>query len=161
MLLQRLGDHAARLDLTPAMYLRTPIRWLLDLDSEGRLLGPPVRTEGSGGRNDRGKEFLAPHRERTVVLRSVPAAASAFSKAANALPIWSDRLGLVGKADVVEYHGDVPYPVEYKHGNQRRREHDDLQLCAQALCLEERTVGAMPLCVCVTQHGRPGIKTAP
>jgi CRISPR-associated exonuclease Cas4 len=61
-----------------------------------------------------------------------------------ALPIWSDRLGLVGKADVVEYHGDTPYPVEYKHGNRRRREHDDLQLCAQALCLEEMVGRPVP-----------------
>jgi CRISPR-associated protein Csd1 len=70
MLLQRLGEHAASLDLAPAMYLRTPIRWLLDLDLDGRLLGPPIRTEGSGGKNDRGKEFLAPHRERTVTVRA-------------------------------------------------------------------------------------------
>src|SRR5262249_6166284 len=68
MLLQRLGEHAASLELAPAMYLRTPIRWLLDLDRTGQLLGPPVRTDGSGGRNDRGKEFLAPHRERTVAV---------------------------------------------------------------------------------------------
>ncbi|WP_264843430.1 CRISPR-associated protein Cas4 [Caldinitratiruptor microaerophilus] len=53
------------------------------------------------------------------------------------LVLWSDRLGLVGKADVVEFHGEVPYPVEYKHGSRRASEHDDLQLCAQALCLEE------------------------
>jgi CRISPR-associated protein Csd1 len=68
VLLQRLCDHAASLDLEPPMYLRTPIRWLLDLDVEGRLIGPPVRTEGRGGKNDRGKEFLAPHRERTVAV---------------------------------------------------------------------------------------------
>jgi CRISPR-associated protein Csd1 len=68
MLLQRLGEHAAGLDLAPTMYLRTAIRWLLDLDSAGKLLGPPVRTEGGGGKNDRGKEFLAPHRERTVAV---------------------------------------------------------------------------------------------
>ena len=55
------------------------------------------------------------------------------------LPLWSHRLGLVGKADVVEIHGAVPYPVEYKHGTRRQRDHDDLQLCAQALCLEEMT----------------------
>jgi CRISPR-associated exonuclease Cas4 len=61
-----------------------------------------------------------------------------------ALPIWSDRLGLVGKADVVEYHGDTPYPVEYKHGPRRRREHDDLQLCAEALCLEDMTGRPVP-----------------
>lgn len=34
-----------------------------------------------------------------------------------ALPLWSPRLGLVGKADVVEFHGDTPYPVEYKQGS--------------------------------------------
>ncbi len=57
-----------------------------------------------------------------------------------ALPLYSERLGLVGKADVVEFHaGGVPYPVEYKHGPRREREHDDLQLAAQALCLEEMT----------------------
>jgi CRISPR-associated exonuclease Cas4 len=56
-----------------------------------------------------------------------------------ALPLWSKRLGLIGKADVVEFHGVTPYPVEYKHGSKREREHDDLQLCAQAICLEEMT----------------------
>ena len=56
-----------------------------------------------------------------------------------ALPLWSNRLGLVGKADVVEFRDDIPYPVEYKHGPRREREHDDLQLCAQAMCLEEMT----------------------
>lgn len=55
-----------------------------------------------------------------------------------ALPLWSDRLGLQGKGDVVEFHGDGRVvPVEYKHGARRERRHDDLQLCAQALCLEE------------------------
>ena len=44
-----------------------------------------------------------------------------------AMPIWNRRLGLIGKADVVEFHADVPYPVEYKHGPRRQREHDDLQ----------------------------------
>ncbi len=56
-----------------------------------------------------------------------------------ALPLFSRRLGLVGKADIVEFHGDIPYPVDYKHGPRRRREHDDLQLCGQAVCLEEMT----------------------
>ena len=61
-----------------------------------------------------------------------------------ALPLWSRRWGLVGKADVVEFHGDTPYPVDYKHGPRRRREHDDLQLCAQAVCLEEMTGQEVP-----------------
>jgi CRISPR-associated exonuclease Cas4 len=61
-----------------------------------------------------------------------------------AVPLWSDRLGLVGKADVVEFRDGVPFPVEYKHGPRRRWGHDDLQLCAQALCLEEMTGRAVP-----------------
>ncbi len=55
-----------------------------------------------------------------------------------ALPLFSERLGLLGKADVVEFSsGGTPYPVEYKSGPPRGWEHDELQLCAQALCLEE------------------------
>lgn len=61
-----------------------------------------------------------------------------------ALPLWSERLGLVGKADMVEFQSDgTPYPVEYKHGRMNRdpgrQHHDDLQLAAQAMCLEEMT----------------------
>ncbi|MER3403987.1 MAG: CRISPR-associated protein Cas4 [Chloroflexota bacterium] len=52
------------------------------------------------------------------------------------IPLWSERLGLRGKADVVELHPEGPYPVEYKSGRRQGR-HPDLQLCAQALCLEE------------------------
>ena len=54
-----------------------------------------------------------------------------------AVPLWSDSLGVVGKADLVEYRGNTPYPVEYKHGPYRRGEAAELQLCGQALCLEE------------------------
>jgi len=55
-----------------------------------------------------------------------------------ALPVFSDALGIVGKCDVVEFHANgVVYPVEYKHGPRRKGLHDDVQLCAQALCLEE------------------------
>lgn len=54
------------------------------------------------------------------------------------LPLWSERLGLVGKADLVEFHPDGQiFPVEFKHGGKRQRQHDDLQLAAQALCLRE------------------------
>ncbi len=58
-----------------------------------------------------------------------------------ALPLWHDVLGLTGKADVVEFlTGGVPYPVEYKHGSRNKAADiaacDDLQLAAQALCLE-------------------------
>lgn len=61
-----------------------------------------------------------------------------------AMPLRSLRLGLVGKADVVEFHleqGDGaiwrPYPVEYKRGSKKKENWDTVQLCAQAMCLEE------------------------
>ena len=71
-----------------------------------------------------------------------------------ALPVWSERLGLNGKCDVVEVVGASPdlkspisdlklgspaalRPVEFKLGKRRQWENDDAQLCAQALCLEE------------------------
>lgn len=54
-----------------------------------------------------------------------------------ALPIWSKRLNLVGKADLVEFHGVIPYPVEYKSGKRKEFQNDYLQVCAQAICLEE------------------------
>lgn len=57
-----------------------------------------------------------------------------------AMPLWNDRLGLIGKADLVEFDASgSAYPVEYKHGPRRKKQHDDLQLAAQALCLEEMT----------------------
>jgi CRISPR-associated exonuclease Cas4 len=61
-----------------------------------------------------------------------------------ALPIWSDRHGLIGKCDAVEFEPNgTPYPVEYKHGSRHKAADiaacDDLQLAAQALCLEEMT----------------------
>jgi CRISPR-associated exonuclease Cas4 len=58
------------------------------------------------------------------------------------LPLRSLRLGLIAKADVVEFHkksDDVwmPFPVEYKHGKPKKDDPDRVQLCAQAMCLEE------------------------
>jgi len=61
-----------------------------------------------------------------------------------ALPLWHTGLGLIGKADVVEFHGDIPYPVEYKSGRMRKFTNDDLQLCAQAICLEKMTGKVVP-----------------
>ncbi len=65
-----------------------------------------------------------------------------------ALPIWSDRLGLIGKADLVEFHADGAFPVEYKVGRRRRAgggfRPEDLQVCAQALCLEEMLGAPVP-----------------
>lgn len=54
-----------------------------------------------------------------------------------ALPLFSKKHGLVGKADIVEVRGKQPTPVEYKKGRKKQWDNDDVQLCAQALCLEE------------------------
>ncbi len=62
-----------------------------------------------------------------------------------ALPVWSERLGLSGKCDIVEQHPDGSlFPVEFKLGKRRQWENDDAQLCAQALCLEEMLGAAIP-----------------
>jgi len=54
------------------------------------------------------------------------------------LPICSQQYGLSGQADVVEFHDDGRvYPVEYKRGKPKKDRCDEVQLCAQALCLEE------------------------
>ena len=58
------------------------------------------------------------------------------------MPLRSLRLGLTGRADVVEFHRKddgtwIPFPVEYKRGKPKPGNCDRVQLCAQALCLEE------------------------
>jgi len=66
------------------------------------------------------------------------------------LRIHSYRLGLIGQADVVEFHQSQagieltgadglwqPFPVEYKRGKPKKNGCDEVQLCAQAMCLEE------------------------
>ena len=82
---------------------------------------------------------------------------------ARSLPLRSLRLGLTGKADVVEFHpvdaqqgqssgcslsgsdgAWVPFPVEYKRGRPKRDACDEVQLCAQALCLEEMLDTCVP-----------------
>ena len=84
--------------------------------AEGRILHERVHDEG---RESRGDVRI----ERGVALRSL-------------------RLGLIGKADVVEFHrlpdgSWLPFPVEYKRGKPKADDCDKVQLCAQALCLEE------------------------
>ena len=69
---------------------------------------------------------------------------------ARGLHLRSLRLGLTGQADVVEFHGSaagvelpgrkgrwLPLPVEYKRGKPKADSCDEVQLCAQTLCLEE------------------------
>lgn len=64
------------------------------------------------------------------------------TKTVRTLPLAHNGLGLEGVADVVEYHTDThgvqtPYPIEYKRGKPKAHRADEVQLMAQALCLEE------------------------
>lgn len=61
-----------------------------------------------------------------------------------AVSLWSEELGLIGKADVVEFRGETPFPVEYKVGRRKPDRHADLQVCAQAMCLEEMLGAPVP-----------------
>ena len=86
------------------------------LTAEGRIMHERVHEEGSETRGD-------VRIERGVSLRSL-------------------EMGLSGKADVVEYHRQDDgtwraFPVEYKHGKPKPDDSDRIQLCAQAICLEE------------------------
>ena len=86
------------------------------LTAEGRILHERVHEEGSETRGD-------VRIERGVSLRST-------------------KLGLIGKADVIEYHRQPDgswqaFPVEYKRGKPKPDDSDKVQLCAQAMCLEE------------------------
>ena len=51
---------------------------------------------------------------------------------------------MTGVADVVELRGGRPYPVEYKRGQPKCHRADEVQLCAQALCLEEMFACVIP-----------------
>lgn len=73
------------------------------------------------------------------------------------LPVFSPSLGINGQCDVVEFHRDPhgislageeglwrPFPVEYKKGRPKSHSADLLQLCAQAMCLEEMLCCSIP-----------------
>lgn len=65
-----------------------------------------------------------------------------------ALALACRRLNIAGVADLVEFRdegdGEVAYPVEYKRGKPKLHRADEVQLCAQALCLEEMTGRPVP-----------------
>lgn len=72
-------------------------------------------------------------------------------RVATGLQVRSLTLGLYGVADVVEFHPApepgrvaVAFPVEYKRGRPKRDDSDRVQLCAQAMCLEEMTGAQVP-----------------
>ncbi len=67
---------------------------------------------------------------------------AAGARIERALPLFSRKLNLTGKADIVEFWPGadgttIPLPVDYKLGKRKKWDNDDVQLCAQALCLEE------------------------
>ena len=78
---------------------------------EGTSLHNRVHTLGEG------------HREETWQIRA----------------IWlkSEQYKLIGKSDLIEESDGHWYPIEYKRGHKRQWDNDELQVCAQALCLEE------------------------
>lgn len=92
--------------------------------AEGRIMHEHVHEEGDESRGD-------VRIERGASLRSL-------------------RLGLIGKADVIEYHRQADgswqaFPVEYKRGKPKPDHSDKVQLCAQALCLEEMLNAVIPV----------------
>jgi CRISPR-associated exonuclease Cas4 len=93
------------------------------LTAEGRLMHEKVHEEGNESRG--------------------------AVRIARGLPLRSLRLGLVGVADVVEFRKiekDVwqPFPIEYKRGKPKLDHCDAVQLCAQAMCLEEMLNVSIP-----------------
>lgn len=61
------------------------------------------------------------------------------------LSVCSEKLGIAGQCDVVEFHPDGSViPVEYKRGKPKAHRGDEVQLCAQALCLEEMLAVSIP-----------------
>ena len=73
------------------------------------------------------------------------------------LRVYSRALGITGACDVVEFHKSndgvplhgrdglwLPYPIEYKHGKSKTIDADRLQLCAEAMCLEEMLACDIP-----------------
>jgi CRISPR-associated exonuclease Cas4 len=87
------------------------------LTAEGRLLHEKADLPGQSRRHD---------------LRTV-----------RGLALLSRRLGVTGRADVVEFRPE-PFPVEYKRGRRKPDDCDLVQLCAQALCLEEMLCQPVP-----------------
>jgi CRISPR-associated exonuclease Cas4 len=71
------------------------------------------------------------------------------------LALFSDRLGLIGRADVVEFGlSRVPYPIEYKNTSMRTWRHEAIQVCAQGLCLEEMFGVSVPAGAVYYTHSR-------
>jgi CRISPR-associated exonuclease Cas4 len=70
---------------------------------------------------------------------------AASGKTARGLRLLSHALKVQGVADLVEFPQGIPYPVEYKRGLRRKWDNDEVQLCAQAICLEEMLQVKIPV----------------
>lgn len=82
--------------------------------------------------------LTAEGRQMHAVAHAGDAEARGGTRIVRGLALRSLRVGLSGKADVVEFSKEgVPVPVEYKRGSPKVSDCDEVQLCAQALCLEE------------------------
>lgn len=99
------------------------------------------RVEGVWVENAHTAAGTLDHRRVHAARESVGRAADGGpTRAARGLWVVSHRLRLVGVCDLVEFRPgppEVPFPVEYKRGRRRRWDNDEVQLCAQAMCLEE------------------------
>lgn len=117
------------------------------LTVEGRQLHDKAHGERAGPRGGGRTESRRRSAEPDVQSRSGDAVGSGQPvRIVRGLSLACYRLGLVGKADVVEFRGDppVPFPIEYKRGRPKRGLMDKVQLAAQALCLEEMLGLAVP-----------------
>jgi CRISPR-associated exonuclease Cas4 len=90
-------------------------------------------------------EGLQRHKRADRVVEEAPLGV----RTAHAVLLKCARLRLTGKADLIEFHqsasgSEVSYPVEYKRGRRRRWDNNEVQLCAQALCLEEMLSAPVP-----------------
>jgi CRISPR-associated exonuclease Cas4 len=92
--------------------------------------------------------FTAEGQVLHAVAHGVSSRKSRGVRRVNALPLACQRLNIAGVADVVEFHsgpdGETPFPIEYKRGKPKLHRADEVQLCAQALCLEEMTGRSVP-----------------
>ncbi|MDI1495091.1 MAG: CRISPR-associated protein Cas4 [Cenarchaeum symbiont of Oopsacas minuta] len=70
-------------------------------------------------------------------------------KIVRGMPLRSMQIGLTGIADIVEFFrtkdGWIPFPIEYKRGKPKSHRADEIQLCAQAICLEEMIGHKVPV----------------
>jgi CRISPR-associated exonuclease Cas4 len=92
--------------------------------------------------------FTAEGRVLHAVTHAAGERAGRGARRVTGLPLYSRRLNLAGVADLVEFRategGETVYPVEFKRGRAKLHRADEVQLCGQALCLEEMTGRPVP-----------------